>query len=185
MPSERPFWLNDQQWSATLPHLPKNQPGARRVDDRRVISGIVHVLRTGCRWCDVPREYEVARRKWVQIVGWFSGGSEAKEVAMKCKRYSVEQIVAVSRQAEMGKQVADRVRQTGITEQTFYRWKKYAGLESDQVRELKQVRDEDDHLVGGFGDDSLAGGDGADFLSGGAGDDVLYGDGAPEGWGVA
>ena len=45
--------------------------------------------------------------------------------------------------------------------------------------------DGDDHLVGGFGDDSLAGGDGADFLSGGAGDDVLYGDGAPEGWGVA
>ena len=57
MPSERLFWLNDQQWSAIEPHLPRNQPGARRVDDRRVISGIVHVLKTGCRWCDVPREY--------------------------------------------------------------------------------------------------------------------------------
>ena len=57
MPSERLFWLSDQQWSAIEPHLPKNQPGARRVDDRRVISGIVHVLKTGCRWSDVPREY--------------------------------------------------------------------------------------------------------------------------------
>ncbi|WP_370468280.1 IS3 family transposase [Parvularcula maris] len=66
---------------------------------------------------------------------------------MKRKRYSVEQIVAVLKQAEMGMPVADLVRQTGITEQTFYRWKKkYQGLESDQVRELKQVQDENARL---------------------------------------
>lgn len=51
------FWLNDDAWSAIDPHLPKNQPGARRVDDRRVISGILHVLKTGCRWRDCPAEY--------------------------------------------------------------------------------------------------------------------------------
>ena len=45
-----------------------------------------------------------------------------KEIAMKRKRYSVEQIVAVLKQAELGMSVADLVRQTGITEQTFYRW---------------------------------------------------------------
>ncbi|WP_408997817.1 IS5 family transposase, partial [Tistrella mobilis] len=50
-------WLSDEQWAQLEPHLPKNQPGARRVDDRRVISGIIHVLRTGCRWCDCPAEY--------------------------------------------------------------------------------------------------------------------------------
>jgi len=53
----RLFWLNDEQWAAIEPFMPKNQPGARRVDDRRVISGIVHVLKTGCRWVDCPREY--------------------------------------------------------------------------------------------------------------------------------
>jgi len=37
--------------------LPKNQPGARRVDDRRVISGILHVLKVGCRRRDCPAEY--------------------------------------------------------------------------------------------------------------------------------
>ena len=42
---------------------------------------------------------------------------------MKRKRYSVGQIVAVLKQAEMGMPVADLVRHTGITEQTFYRWK--------------------------------------------------------------
>ena len=66
---------------------------------------------------------------------------------MKRKRYSVEPIVAVLKQAEMGMPVADLVRQTGITEQTFYRWKKrYAGLESDQVRERKQVQEENARL---------------------------------------
>jgi transposase len=51
------FWLEDETWALIEPHLPKNQPGARRVDDRRVISGIIHVLKTGCRWCDCPSEY--------------------------------------------------------------------------------------------------------------------------------
>ncbi len=57
---------------------------------------------------------------------------------MKRKRFSVEQIVAVVKQAELGIPVAELIRQVGISEQTFYRWKKrYAGLEVDQVRQLK------------------------------------------------
>lgn len=51
------FWLSDAAWAAIEPHLPKNQPGARRADDRRVISGILHVLKVGCRWCDCPADY--------------------------------------------------------------------------------------------------------------------------------
>jgi putative transposase len=66
---------------------------------------------------------------------------------MKKKRYSTEQIVAALKQAEMGMSVADLIRQMGITEQTYYRWKKkYGGLESDQVRELKQVLEENTRL---------------------------------------
>jgi len=66
---------------------------------------------------------------------------------MKRKRYSVEQIVAILKQAELGLPVADLIRQVGISEQTFYRWKKqYAGLQSDQVRELKQVTEENARL---------------------------------------
>jgi putative transposase len=71
-----------------------------------------------------------------------------KEVfVVKRKRFSVEQIVAVLKQAELGMPVADVIRQTGISEQTFYRWKKqYAGMQSDQVRELKQLQDENARL---------------------------------------
>lgn len=38
------FWPPDEAWGAIEPHLPQNQPGARRFDDRRVISGIIHML---------------------------------------------------------------------------------------------------------------------------------------------
>jgi putative transposase len=66
---------------------------------------------------------------------------------MKKKRFSIEQIVSVLKQAELGLPVADLIRQVGISEQTFYRWKKrYAGLESDQVREFKQLSDENGRL---------------------------------------
>ena len=66
---------------------------------------------------------------------------------MKRKRFSVEQIVAVLKQAELGMPVPDLIRQVGISEQTFYRWKKqYAGLQSDQVREFKQLQEENARL---------------------------------------
>ena len=66
---------------------------------------------------------------------------------MKRKRFSVEQIVAVLKQAELGIAVSDLTRQVGISEQTFYRWKKqYAGMQSDQVRELKQLQEENARL---------------------------------------
>ncbi len=66
---------------------------------------------------------------------------------MKRKRFSVEQIVAVLKQAELGLPVAELTRQVGISEQTFYRWKKqYGGLQSDQVRELKVLQDENARL---------------------------------------
>ena len=66
---------------------------------------------------------------------------------MKKQRFSVEQIVSVLKQAELGMPVSDLIRRVGITEQTYYRWKRqYAGLESDQVRELKQVLEENNRL---------------------------------------
>ena len=66
---------------------------------------------------------------------------------MKRKRFSVEQIVAVVKQAEVGVPVAQRIRQVGITEQTLDRWKKqYKGLETDQIRQFKQLQDENGRL---------------------------------------
>ena len=66
---------------------------------------------------------------------------------MRRSRFSVEQIVAVLKQVELGMAVADACRKMGISEQTFYRWKKqYGSLEPDQARELKQLQEENARL---------------------------------------
>ena len=51
------FWLNDRQWARIEPHLPTGLTGPERDDDRRIISGIIHMLQSGARWRDCPREY--------------------------------------------------------------------------------------------------------------------------------
>jgi putative transposase len=62
---------------------------------------------------------------------------------VKRKRFSVEQITAVLQQVSSGMPVGDVCRQVGVSEQTFYRWKKeYAGMLPSEARELKQLRDE-------------------------------------------
>ena len=66
---------------------------------------------------------------------------------MKKKRFSVEQITAVLQQVETGIPVGDICRQAGITEQTYYRWKKtYGGMLPSEARELKQLREENTKL---------------------------------------
>jgi len=66
---------------------------------------------------------------------------------VKRKRFSVEQIVGVLKQAEVGVAVAELIRKVGISERTYYLWKKqYTGLEVDQVRQLKQLREENVRL---------------------------------------
>jgi transposase len=51
------YWLSDEEWCRIEHLLPRGRRGAHRVDDRRVISGIVHMLRSGARWRDCPPEY--------------------------------------------------------------------------------------------------------------------------------
>ena len=70
----RLFWLSDEAWAAIDPHLPRGKPGKPRVDDRRVISGILHVLKTGCRWRDVPPEYGPATTIYNRYNRWSQRG---------------------------------------------------------------------------------------------------------------
>lgn len=68
------FWLNDAQWEKIAPHLPTDVRGKARVDDRRVISGILHVLKSGCRWCDCPPEYGPPTTIYNRFVRWSERG---------------------------------------------------------------------------------------------------------------
>jgi transposase len=68
------FWLSDEQWARIVPHLPTDVRGVEWVDDRRVISGIAHVLKSGCRWCDCPPEYGPPTTIYNRFVHWARRG---------------------------------------------------------------------------------------------------------------
>ena len=68
------FWLSDGQWARLQPLLPNKPRGVPRVDDRRVISGIVHVLQSGCRWKDAPAIYGPPKTLYNRNVRWAAKG---------------------------------------------------------------------------------------------------------------
>ena len=69
------FWLTDEQFAKVAPHLPRDTRGKERVDDRRVISGIVHVLKSGGRWADAPAEiYGPKKTLYNRFVRWAAKG---------------------------------------------------------------------------------------------------------------
>ncbi len=66
---------------------------------------------------------------------------------MKRKRYSAEQLVSALRQVESGSAVVEICCKLGVAEQTFYRWKKkYSGVGVSELRELRQLREENRKL---------------------------------------
>jgi len=66
---------------------------------------------------------------------------------MKKSRYTAEQVAFAMRQAESGTQVSEVCRKMGISEQTFYRWKKrYAGMGVGEVRRLRVLEEENKKL---------------------------------------
>jgi len=66
---------------------------------------------------------------------------------MKQKRYTNEQIVYALKQAEGGRKINELCRQMGVSEATFYNWRKrFAGLGVSEIREMRQLRDENTKL---------------------------------------
>jgi putative transposase len=66
---------------------------------------------------------------------------------MKRSKFTDEQILAIVKEGEAGRKVADLCRANGITEQTYYRWKaKHGGMELSEMQRLKQLEDENRRL---------------------------------------
>jgi transposase len=67
------FWLTDEQMARLRPFFPRSQ-GRPRVDDRRVLSGIIFINRNGLRWRDAPREYGPAKTLYNRWKRWSDKG---------------------------------------------------------------------------------------------------------------
>ena len=68
------FWFSDAQWARIEPLLPKDVRGKKRVNDRRVLSGIVHALKCGGRWADCAEVYGPKKTIYNRFVRWSERG---------------------------------------------------------------------------------------------------------------
>jgi transposase len=68
--------LSDEQWKIIAPLLPPRRKGRGRprADDRHTLRGILYVLRTGCRWQDLPRGYPHPSTCWRRLRRWQESG---------------------------------------------------------------------------------------------------------------
>jgi transposase len=89
------FWLTDAQMARLKPFFPKSH-GKPRVDDRRVLSGIIFTNRNGLRWCDAPREYGPPKTLYNRWKRWGDKGikscipgrkSRSKPIKHEKRRY--------------------------------------------------------------------------------------------------
>ncbi len=68
------FWFSDAQRTRIEPLLPSNTRSLKRVDDRRVLSGIVHVIRSGGRWVDATADYGPKMTLYNRFQRWAERG---------------------------------------------------------------------------------------------------------------
>jgi transposase len=68
------FWLDDKRWQAIEPLIPMNRPGVKPGRNRQVISGIIHVLKVGCRWKDCPAAYGPSTTIYNRFNRWSKAG---------------------------------------------------------------------------------------------------------------
>ena len=107
------FWFSDAQWARIGPLLPTDTRGMARVDDRRVLSGIVHALRNGGRWADCPREVYGPKKTlynrfvrwaergiWERIFSALAGGEDAPRPAVH--RFNLHQGSSLRRRRKRG-----------------------------------------------------------------------------------
>ena len=74
------FWLTQMQLDRIKPYFPLSH-GIPRVDDLRVISGIIHVIKRGLQWRDAPAEYGPPKTLYNRFVRWSRMGVFDKIVA--------------------------------------------------------------------------------------------------------
>jgi len=67
------YWLTEPQLERIKPYFPRSH-GRPRVDDRRVISGIIHVIRNGLRWRDAPDVYGPHKTLYNRFIRWSRKG---------------------------------------------------------------------------------------------------------------
>lgn len=72
--TRRRYELTDHEWTILSPLLPNKPPGVARVDDRRVLNGILWRFRTGSPWAEIPERYGPPTTCYNRFVRWRKAG---------------------------------------------------------------------------------------------------------------
>ncbi|SHF30190.1 transposase, IS5 family [Ruegeria intermedia] len=88
------FWLTDEQMAKLAPFFPKSH-GKPRVDDRRVLIGIIFINRNGLRWRDAPREYGPHKTLYSRWKRWSEKGIFAQMVVGLTAEHGEEKTVMI------------------------------------------------------------------------------------------
>lgn len=88
------FWLNDEQMAKLAPFFPKSH-GKPRVDDRRVLSGIIFINRNGLRWRDAPAAYGPHKTLYSRWKRWSEKGIFARMMAGLAAKHGEEKTVMI------------------------------------------------------------------------------------------
>ena len=113
------FWLDDKQWKRIKPHLPTGLTGPDRDDDRRIISGIVHMLQSGARWRDCPREYGPCTTVYNRFNRWSRRGIWKRifdRLASKSRDslYLIDSTIVKAHRAASGAKGGLKIRPSGV-----------------------------------------------------------------------
>jgi transposase len=89
----RRYELSDFEWGIIMPHLPNKVRGVARVDDRKVLNGILWRFRTGSPWADVPERYGPYTTCYNRFVRWRKAGVWDRLLAAVSKAFDGEIIM--------------------------------------------------------------------------------------------
>lgn len=89
----RRYELSDFEWGIIGPHLPNKVRGVPRVDDRKVLNGILWRFRTGSPWADIPERYGPSTTCYNRFVRWRKAGVWDRLLAMVSKAFDGEIIM--------------------------------------------------------------------------------------------
>jgi transposase len=88
------FWLTEEQMERLKPFFPKSH-GKPRVDDRRVLSGIIFINRNGLRWCDAPHEYGPPKTLYNRWKRWGDMGVFARMMEGLASEGGEEKVIMI------------------------------------------------------------------------------------------
>ncbi|WP_281384076.1 IS5 family transposase [Novosphingobium chloroacetimidivorans] len=103
--------MTDKEWSIIEPLLPDKPRGVPRVDNRRVLNGILWRFRTGSPWAEMPERYGPSTTCYNQFVRWRKAGVWDRLLAAVCAAFEGEIVMIDS--------TCVRVRQHGSTGKTY------------------------------------------------------------------